>query len=324
MALNPPGRLNTGAKYLGSARRGGRMGRALIKQEYGDAAGLVLESRWLPAATGAFTGAANVTTATVTLSASGTVATGGGAVSAVTASTSATGVVARTGSASLSVTASRTADGTVSAGAFTGSASLTVSVSTSSAGSAGGSTSTTVTTGLQSTGSVGVFAVASLTGTVTTTASGTVGSGLTGDVSLVATVTVTASGNVATFAAATLTVTATRTPTSSQGLFGSATCAVLALFENRVGTVQVPRAYFTAPIGTERKQPRREGAWWVDTSAGRTLYKKAGTWTVADNPAGYDLAGADYVYRGGRVYTLTDAEIAELTAAGYGASIYYE
>lgn len=49
---------------------------------------------------------------------------------------------------------------------------------------------------------------------------------------------------------------------------------------------------------------------------GLTVWRNAGVWHTGD-PTPADLDGADRLYRGGYDYALTDAERAELVAAGY-------
>ncbi|WP_146192448.1 hypothetical protein [Cellulomonas sp. WB94] len=52
---------------------------------------------------------------------------------------------------------------------------------------------------------------------------------------------------------------------------------------------------------------------------GVTVLKTNGTYRQVEGPTDEELAAADIAYLGGRTYTVTRAEGAELTAAGYGA-----
>ncbi len=51
------------------------------------------------------------------------------------------------------------------------------------------------------------------------------------------------------------------------------------------------------------------------------LKNQDGTYTTKVSPTQDELAAAAFAYRGGYVYTLTDAEVTALTAAGFGAYI---
>lgn len=55
---------------------------------------------------------------------------------------------------------------------------------------------------------------------------------------------------------------------------------------------------------------------------GRTVLKAAdGTYTTVDTPTQDQVDAAAVAYMGGRVYQITAAEAASLTAAGYGSNI---
>lgn len=55
---------------------------------------------------------------------------------------------------------------------------------------------------------------------------------------------------------------------------------------------------------------------------GRTVLKATnGTYSTVDVPTVDQMAAAAAVYQGGHVYTVSTAEAAALTAAGYGAGI---
>ena len=71
-----------------------------------------------------------------------------------------------------------------------------------------------------------------------------------------------------------------------------------------------------------------ENLWTRDRLFGRyrlnrgvTLAVKGSTVTQLQYPLQEDLATYDFVYQGGRIYTISSAEAATLTAAGYGAYI---
>lgn len=55
---------------------------------------------------------------------------------------------------------------------------------------------------------------------------------------------------------------------------------------------------------------------------GVTLLKVNGVYTEVRYPIEADILSAERAYLGGRVYHITNEEVDELTAAGYGAHIY--
>lgn len=62
--------------------------------------------------------------------------------------------------------------------------------------------------------------------------------------------------------------------------------------------------------------------WFVGQSVGVTVVKRQdGSWFETVSPVDSELQAAARVYRGGYTYPLSDADAAELTAAGYGAYI---
>jgi hypothetical protein len=61
--------------------------------------------------------------------------------------------------------------------------------------------------------------------------------------------------------------------------------------------------------------------WFVSYPWGKTVVKKNGTWSTIVSPQDSYLQGCDKVLRGGYDNPITDAEAAELTAAGYGEYI---
>lgn len=58
---------------------------------------------------------------------------------------------------------------------------------------------------------------------------------------------------------------------------------------------------------------------FVGPTRGRTVYKTGGTYVTSDGPYLDDLLAADAVYYGGHVTPVSDAEYADLVAAGFGA-----
>jgi hypothetical protein len=58
---------------------------------------------------------------------------------------------------------------------------------------------------------------------------------------------------------------------------------------------------------------------FVGPTRGRTVYRTGGTFVTSDAPYLDDLLAADAVYYGGHVTPVSDAEKAELEAAGFGA-----
>lgn len=53
----------------------------------------------------------------------------------------------------------------------------------------------------------------------------------------------------------------------------------------------------------------------------RSLLLSGGVYTDVVNPSQDQIAAADAYYQGGRIYYVTDAEAASLTAAGYGGQL---
>jgi hypothetical protein len=64
--------------------------------------------------------------------------------------------------------------------------------------------------------------------------------------------------------------------------------------------------------------------WFVSYPVGKTVIKNNGTWQTIMVPRDSDLATYQRVLRGGYDNVITDAEAAELTAAGYGDYIFDE
>jgi hypothetical protein len=58
--------------------------------------------------------------------------------------------------------------------------------------------------------------------------------------------------------------------------------------------------------------------WFVSYPWGKTVVKDNGTWKTIVSPQDSTLASYQKVLRGGYDNPITDAEAAELTAAGYG------
>ncbi len=64
--------------------------------------------------------------------------------------------------------------------------------------------------------------------------------------------------------------------------------------------------------------------WFVSYPVGKTVIKNNGTWQTVMVPKDSDLNTYQRVLRGGYDNVITDAEAAELTAAGYGDYIWDE
>ncbi len=66
------------------------------------------------------------------------------------------------------------------------------------------------------------------------------------------------------------------------------------------------------------KLGRGEDLWFVSYPWAKTVVKKNGTWSTIVSPQDSSLKDYDRVLRGGYENPITEAEAAELTAAGYG------
>lgn len=69
------------------------------------------------------------------------------------------------------------------------------------------------------------------------------------------------------------------------------------------------------------KLGRGEDLWFVSYPWGKTVVKQSGTWSTIVSPQDSTLDSYQRVLRGGYDEPITDAEAAELTAAGYGEYI---
>ena len=70
-------------------------------------------------------------------------------------------------------------------------------------------------------------------------------------------------------------------------------------------------------------RPGREyDLWFVSYPIGKSVVKINGTWKKIVVPQDSDLATYQRVLRGGYDNVITDAEAAELTAAGYGDYVF--
>lgn len=72
------------------------------------------------------------------------------------------------------------------------------------------------------------------------------------------------------------------------------------------------------------KLGRPNDLWFVSYPIGKSVIKNNGTWSTVIVPKDSDLATYQRVLRGGYDNVITDAEAAELTAAGYGDYIWDE
>lgn len=244
---------------------------------------------------------------------------------------------------SLSASVSLTASGSVSSGGVSGDASLTETVSLASAGTVGkvtgsslsgnvalsaagggsGAGTRTTTVSLTATGVVGKVGNATLTETVALTATGAAGK-VTG-ASRTVSVTLTASGSTGKATGASLAITATTSADGTVPPIAGDSSLTVTLTLSSDGTVVAPRILFSPPSTVERENRRSTGGlWWVPSTGGYTVFRRSGEWHVQGNPAGYDLTGADLIYLGGRTYEVTPDERDVLIAAGFGSGIYYE
>jgi hypothetical protein len=72
------------------------------------------------------------------------------------------------------------------------------------------------------------------------------------------------------------------------------------------------------------KLARPEELWFVSYPIGKTVIKRNGAWSTIVAPQNSFLDDCDRVLRGGYENVITDAEAAELTAAGYGDYVFDE
>ena len=78
-------------------------------------------------------------------------------------------------------------------------------------------------------------------------------------------------------------------------------------------------ATFRGPNYVERADNE---LWFIKHLKGVTVLKsQSGVWSQTIAPIDSDLIAAARVYRGGYTYEIDATEVAELTAAGYGAYI---
>lgn len=75
-------------------------------------------------------------------------------------------------------------------------------------------------------------------------------------------------------------------------------------------------------LGPTYVEKRTDELWFVSILKGVTLLKQAdGTWVQRVSPQDSEVRDAVKAYRGGYAYDLSAAEVAELTAAGFGGLI---
>lgn len=78
-------------------------------------------------------------------------------------------------------------------------------------------------------------------------------------------------------------------------------------------------ASFSGPTYVERSDSE---LWFIKQTRGVTVVKRQdGSWYQTVSPIDSELQAAARVYRGGYTYELSAGEVADLTAAGYGAYI---
>lgn len=82
---------------------------------------------------------------------------------------------------------------------------------------------------------------------------------------------------------------------------------------------KVRRYTFSGLVTTARRPHSADSLWFPKAATGVTVYKdSAGTWGAGQWLDDAFLATCQRVYRGGYTYELDSAEVAELTAAGFG------
>lgn len=79
---------------------------------------------------------------------------------------------------------------------------------------------------------------------------------------------------------------------------------------------------FNPPVAAKQNPAFRSrlGAFFRN-DVGRTVLKTGSTYTTVQYPSDAQVRAANAVYMGGHVYTISAAEAADLTAAGYGSYI---
>jgi len=81
-------------------------------------------------------------------------------------------------------------------------------------------------------------------------------------------------------------------------------------------------ATFSGPTTTAQQSPNPETLWFPKQATGVTVYKDSGgTWGAGQWLDDAFLASCERAYRGGYTYEIDSTEVAELTAAGYGAYV---
>lgn len=225
-----------------------------------------------------------------------------------------------TGDATLTETVTLASTGTVGK---SGGASLTETVTLTAAGGGAGGGSLTATVALSATGTAGRIGNASLTETVSLTATGAAGKNA--GASRTVSVALTAAGSTGVASGASLAVSVSRTADGTIPPLTADSSLTITLALSSSGTVVAPRILFSPPSTIERENRRSTGGlWWVPSTGGYTAFRRDGQWHVQENPAAYDLTGADLVYLGGRTYEVTPDERDVLITAGFGSGIYYE
>lgn len=75
-------------------------------------------------------------------------------------------------------------------------------------------------------------------------------------------------------------------------------------------------------LGPTYQEKRTDELWFVSILKGVTLIKQQdGSWVQKVSPQDSEVRDAVKAYRGGYKYELSAAEVAELTAAGFGGFI---
>ena len=72
------------------------------------------------------------------------------------------------------------------------------------------------------------------------------------------------------------------------------------------------------------KLGRPNDLWFVSYPIGKTVVKRNGVWSTVISPQDSFLQESERALRGGYEEPITEAEAAELTAAGYGDYVFNE
>lgn len=260
-------------------------------------------------------------TATVqsTLTSTAVVAASGASVLTVQSSLVSAATVIKVSASALTVQSSLTAGGVMVA---LGATALSAQSSLSATGSMGATSVLSVQSTLTATSTLVTTGASALTAQSIATSTATRTAVCGSDLSV--TSTMSATGITAWACSTTMTVGSTIAVTAIQV---NDSASSMSAHTNSDSTVRVFRnVWFFSGVSQDYLRGRRltHDSWFVPISVGMTLCRKSGVWHTYLNPADYDLTGADVIYRGGRTYPISSAELSDLNAAGYGTYCYYE